>query len=276
MLVFPSNNQNMLHTALAIDLDGTLLIGNTLPDAESEALFRAKSLGLEIIIATARWLELANQVTDSLNLTSPIITCSGAQVYDPMTCQDLADHRLPADIVKIIYPLIDSHDCIATATYDSDTFLSGLSEPPNSNDIGPVKWINSLSEATAGSARMITVQGTQALNSIRSILAPQTDRVSVVDSIGPSGKSILTITATKANKGTALITACDHLGINPEQVIAFGDTDGDLDMFAVAGTSVAMGQASKKVQAAATYITSPNTENGVAQFLNRLFDAQAQ
>ena len=100
----------MLHTALAIDLDGTLLIGNTLPEAESEVLFRARTLGLEIIIATARWLDLAKQVTDKLKLTAPIITCSGAQVYDPMTSQDLADHRLPTDIVDLIYPLIDSLD----------------------------------------------------------------------------------------------------------------------------------------------------------------------
>jgi Cof subfamily protein (haloacid dehalogenase superfamily) len=264
----------MLHTALAIDLDGTLLIGNTLPDAESEALFRARSLGLEIIIATARWLDLAKPITDKLNLSSPIITCSGAQVYNPVTCQDLDDHRLPSDIEKRIYPLIDSHDCIATATYDSHTFLSGLPKLANSKDIGSVKWVNSLSKATVQPARMITVQGNQALNSIRLALSAETERVSVADSIGPSGKSVLTITAAKANKGTALITACDYLGIDPKQVIAFGDTDGDLDMFSVAGTSVAMGQASRKVQEAATYITSPNTQNGVARFLNTLFDAE--
>ncbi|MBT6244635.1 MAG: HAD-IIB family hydrolase [Gammaproteobacteria bacterium] len=266
----------MLHTALAIDLDGTLLIGDTLPEAECKVLFKAKSMGLEIIIATARWLDLAKPITDKLNLTSPIITCSGAQVYDPLTCQDLADHRLPSDIAELIYPLIDSHDCIATVTYDSHTVLTGLPEPANIKDIGPVKWVTNLSQATKQPARMITVQGTQALDSIRSTLAAETERVSVADSIGPSGQSILTITAAKANKGLALITTCDHLGLDPEQVIAFGDTDGDLDMFAAAGTSVAMGQASKRVQDAATYITSPNTQNGVARFLNTLFDSQEQ
>ena len=266
----------MLHTALAIDLDGTLLIGNTLPDAEYQALLKARSLGMKIIIATARWLNLTQPVIAPLNLTSPIITCSGAQVYDPATCQDLVDHRLTDHIENLIYPIIDSQDCIATATYDHNTFVSGFPNPKDNNSLGPVKWINSLSQANAGAARMITVQGTQVIKDIKTALTSESDSVFLTDSIGPSGKSILTITTPKANKGTALEVACRHMDIDPEQVIAFGDTEGDLDMFAVAGTSVAMGQASRKVQNAATHTTSANTQNGVARFLNTLFDAQPQ
>tara|TARA_B100001105_G_C22350640_1_gene425513 strand:- start:910 stop:1281 length:372 start_codon:yes stop_codon:yes gene_type:complete len=122
---------------------------------------------------------------------------------------------------------------------------------------------------------MITVQGEQAVTSMKTALADRIDQLLLLDSVGPSGNLVLTITAANANKGSALIAACTHLGIDPGQVIAFGDTDGDLDMFAVAGRSVAMGQASRKVQNAATDTTAANTESGVAQFLNALFDSQA-
>jgi hypothetical protein len=264
----------MAYTALAIDLDGTLLVGNTLPDAEREVIFRAKALGLKIIIATARWLDLAVQVTGPLNLTSPIIVCSGAQVFDPTTGEDLVDHRLPSEIVSSIYQIVDNEDCIATATFDSETHLAGLPEPKVKNNIPQIRWISSFSESRAGRPRMITVQGKQAVTSMKTVLADRNDQLLLLDSVGPSGNLVLTITAANANKGLALRAACAHLGIDPGQVIAFGDTDGDLDMFAVAGRSVAMGQASRKVQNAATDTTAANTESGVAQFLNALFDNQ--
>jgi hypothetical protein len=265
----------MLYTALAIDLDGTLLVGNTLPDAEREAIFRAKALGLKIIIATARWLDLAVQVTGQFNLTSPIIACSGAQVFDPETGEDLIDHRLPFDSVSLIYQIVDNHDCIATATFDSETHLSGLPEPAIQKNLGQIRWISSFSESHLGLPRMITVQGDQAVTSMKTALAGKKGQLLLLDSVGPSGKPVLTITAARANKGSALIAACAHLGIDQKHVIAFGDTDGDLDMFAVAGMSVAMGQASQKVQNAATHTTAANTESGVARFLNKLFDSQA-
>ena len=265
----------MSYTALAIDLDGTLLVGNTLPDAEREVIFRAKALGLQIIIATARWLDLAVQITGPLNLTSPIITCSGAQVFDPTTGEDLVDHRLPSEIVSSIYQIVDSENCIATATFDSETHLSGLPEPEVKKYLPQISWIPSFSESRAGRPRMVTVQGGQAVASMKTALADKSNQLLLLDSVGPSGNLVLTITAANAHKGNALIAACAHLGIDPEQVIAFGDTDGDLDMFAVAGRSVAMGQASKKVQNAATHTTAANTESGVAQFLNTLFDNQA-
>jgi len=265
----------MSYTALAIDLDGTLLVGNTLPDAEREVIFKAKALGFKIIIATARWLDLAVQVTGPLNLTAPIIACSGAQVFDPTTGEDLVDHRLPSEIVSSIYQIVDSEDCIATATFDSETHLAGLPEPEVKKYLSQISWVPSFFDSRAGRPRMITVQGGRAVASMKATLADSKDQLLLLDSVGPSGNLVLTITAARANKGSALIATCAHLGIDPEQVIAFGDTDGDLDMFAVSGRSVAMGQASRKVQNAATHTTAANTESGVAQFLNALFDNQA-
>ena len=75
------------------------------------------------------------------------------------------------------------------------------------------------------------------------------DRVHFFDSIGPTGKIILTITASTASKGAALQAACAHLGLQPREVVAFGDAENDIEMFRVAGASVAMGQASDEVKA---------------------------
>ena len=94
--------------------------------------------------------------------------------------------------------------------------------------------------------------------------------VNIYDSIGPSGKVVITVMAKAANKGEALRAGCKHLGIDPREVITFGDAENDIEMFKVSGASVAMGQASAAVKAAATTVTAANTEDGVAQAIERL------
>jgi len=79
-----------------------------------------------------------------------------------------------------------------------------------------------------------------------------------------------TTPATGADKGAALAVACKDLDIHPAQVVAIGDAENDVEMFRVAGTSFAMGQASDEVKRAATYVTAPNDEDGVAQAIERV------
>ena len=52
-------------------------------------------------------------------------------------------------------------------------------------------------------------------------------------------------------------------GIDPADVVAFGDSETDIEMFRVAGASVAMGQAAPAVQDAATWVTTANIDDGV-------------
>ena len=47
----------------------------------------------------------------------------------------------------------------------------------------------------------------------------------------------------------------------------FGDADNDIEMFRRAGNSVAMGQADDAVKQAASHVTTANTEDGVAEFI---------
>jgi HAD superfamily hydrolase (TIGR01484 family) len=73
-----------------------------------------------------------------------------------------------------------------------------------------------------------------------------------------------------ADKGTALRTLMDRLGLQPQEVICFGDELNDLPMFAVAGHAVAVGNAREELKAAATRIAPPVEEDGVALVLEEL------
>ena len=58
-----------------------------------------------------------------------------------------------------------------------------------------------------------------------------------------------------------------HLDISPNEVIAFGDGDNDIDMLQFAGLGVAMGNASHYVKSKADYITLSNEEDGIADVI---------
>lgn len=258
--------------ALAIDLDGTLLIGEDLPEAHRRAVAAADRAGFEIIIATARWRQMAERIARQIGIKKPIIACSGAQLRVPEG-HDIFDHRLPDAFVRDLYELCNRERCIATMTLEDGVVVKLDGEPDLSRLPEEMKWVPQLDQAEHGAPRIAAIQGTAVNDTIRSELRTRyADDVNIYDSIGPSGKIVITITARAANKGEALLAGCRHLGIDPSAVIAFGDAENDIEMFKVAGASVAMGQADDRVKAAATTVTTPNTDSGVARVIDRLLE----
>lgn len=76
----------------------------------------------------------------------------------------------------------------------------------------------------------------------------------------------------EANKGAALDVVMRRLGINPKNVIAFGDDYNDIPMFRKVGYPVAMKNALSEVKAHAKYECGANHEHGIAEFLQRFRD----
>jgi hypothetical protein len=60
-------------------------------------------------------------------------------------------------------------------------------------------------------------------------------------------------------------------GIGPESVIAFGDMPNDLPLLSWAGTSCAVANAHPEVLAAASYVIGSNDDDGVAEYLEKLY-----
>ena len=255
---------------LAIDLDGTLLVGEDLSPRNRDALKSAHQQGLFIVIATARWRQLAERVSAEVGLTNmPIIACSGAQVFCTRTGQDIFDERLPLEFVQELYDICNQNRCIASATVNNHTWLKLDQEPAAEFLSDELKWVEQLPAPTE-IPRIATVQGSATIAKVRALHQAQySDSVNIFDSIGPSGKIVITITSKKADKGIALSRACEHLEVDPVNFIAFGDADNDIAMFARAGQSVAMGQADDSVKARATHSTKANFDDGVAHFIEQ-------
>ena len=71
-------------------------------------------------------------------------------------------------------------------------------------------------------------------------------------------------------KGKALQWLCDHLQVDPSQVIAFGDGENDKEMLAFAGLGLAVADAGEVCRAAADGVIGRCSEDGVAAYLEQL------
>ncbi len=261
----------MTQKALAIDLDGTLLVGESLSARNRDAVKAASEAGFRIIIATARWRQTAERIANEIGLDQePVIACSGAQVYLPKEKRDLYDARLPADFVSRFYQICNDNRCIATATVGNYSLLKLDKQPAPEHLVDSLNWVETFSPELAELPRIATVQGTATIELVRAMhKAEFAHSVNIFDSIGPSGKTVITITARLADKGIALTEACKHLGVDLINVTAFGDAHNDIAMFKIAGNSVAMGQAGADIKSAAQLVTDANTEDGVARYIEK-------
>lgn len=77
-------------------------------------------------------------------------------------------------------------------------------------------------------------------------------------------------TARGIDKARALTHALPERGIDPAELIAFGDGQNDIPMLKLAGTGIAMANATDEVKRAADMVTCSNNEDGIAAALEEL------
>ena len=122
---------------LALDLDGTLLGADEHVSARNRAaIARARGAGIRVVVATARWYQLAEQAAreldpDGHDIDGPVIACSGAQVRRLRDGKDLLDLRLPAAFVSALFEICDTHRCVAWAALDDDVVVKMDGQPPS-------------------------------------------------------------------------------------------------------------------------------------------------
>ena len=262
----------MRYKALAIDLDGTLLTSReSVSERNVAALKSARDAGLQVILASARWYQLAERVAIEVGAAPPVVACSGAQVRRLDDGRDRFDVRLPAEFAAELYAICDTERCIATVVGDDEVVVKMENTVDPSLAPKEMRFATALADAGIDTPRIALIQGSGACVVIERELAPRwSDRVHFITSISSYGKPILTLTAAGADKGIALGVACDDLGIALDEVVAFGDSGNDLEMFRVCGAAVAMGQGTDEIKAAATFISARNDEDGVAVAVERL------
>jgi HAD superfamily hydrolase (TIGR01484 family) len=86
-----------------------------------------------------------------------------------------------------------------------------------------------------------------------------------------TNNGLIEISAAGVTKASGLAWVCSRLAVTAEKVVSFGDMPNDVPMLEWAGHGVAMANAHDDLLAVADEVTAPNSEDGVAQVLERWF-----
>ncbi|MDR2194901.1 MAG: Cof-type HAD-IIB family hydrolase [Treponema sp.] len=272
--------------ALALDLDGTLLRpDNVLSDLTVNTLRACRDRGLRLIICTGRSPEASEAYRAAMGATGPMVFFNGAEVTDV----DERGGRSNTVYALLHFDVIERCVDIARKTgvyfqvYFPETSGAGkrlVAERKGAEGDAYFKHTGSLSaiediretladaasRAISGCIKGMFIADPDTLDEIRPLLA---ERLGDTVSLTKTFSAFLEVMPTGVSKGTGLTLALERLSLTGEAVIAAGDEESDISMFAIAGFSAAPANAKDHVKAAAHTVIRANTEDGVARFLDQ-------
>ncbi|MEU0285180.1 HAD family hydrolase [Streptomyces sp. NPDC052492] len=262
---------------IATDLDGTLLRGDdTLSDRSLAALAQAERAGARHLVVTGRPAPRVRSLLGDLGCTGLAVCGQGAQVYDAGTDRMLWSVRLDRELAETALGKIEAEVGEVYAAVDQDgvdgrTLIEpGYRMPHPTLPSVPVErrddlWARPISKVLLRHPRLSDDALAAAARSVVGSLATVT----------MSGPGTVELQPCGVTKATGLALAAEHLGLRPEDTIAFGDMPNDVPMFRWAGHGVAMADAHPELKAVADEVTLSNEDDGVAVVLERLFGRTA-
>ena len=277
---------NRLPRLLAVDLDGTLLTPDRRIGAgDADALRRAVEAGVVVLAATGRGLHTARPVLEALPVPAYAALHNGALMLDPSGCElwrVCMQPRAVAETLPLVrgaglHPML--YAGVAGAGGDAVTLVleRDARDSPHTQEYlrtkGPIlELVADVAVARDREVLGIVSFGSRAsVTAAASAVARLNGNVASWWSPSPgSGADLFEALAPGGAKGRALRRLTERLGFTPEEVMAIGDNNNDLDMLRYAGTAVAMANATPEARAAAHFVTTANTANGVAHALLRV------
>lgn len=257
---------------VAIDLDGTLLSSDhQVSDENLAAIQEARRMGLCVILVSARPPFGMQMVLDKIELDEWLVAYNGAYLIDTrngVVCLDIPISK--PDVLTAIQVIRENELYVG--------YYAGL-EWYVEKDCDEMHWerrslkrfphIIDLTEEAVPEAHKLIVADLK--NHERLLRGYEQLKIALPDlNIHYSGPHSFEVTHRKASKGGALEYLSKTMKTLPEFFVAIGDNYNDLEMFAIAGLSIAMGNAPEAVQAKADWVVPSNDENGVSVAIYRL------
>lgn len=258
---------------IATDLDGTLVRSDdTVSDYTHEVLDRVRAAGIRIVGATGRGPRLTSLTRNDIRAADFLILAHGGWVLDQAEAAYLQRLRLAGPVVADVLARIEAEAgrlSVMIEALEHD-------ESPLWGDYDPT-WrypvvVEERPRADCLTGDVIKAFARSFDHDVDELLAVCRRVVPAdVASVTQAGLDYVEITPANANKGAGLSVVAEAVGVDPQDVLVFGDMPNDLPMFAWAGWGrVAVANAHPEVMAVADEVTLTNDEDGVAVYLDKL------
>ncbi|HEX5405725.1 MAG TPA: HAD family hydrolase [Pseudonocardiaceae bacterium] len=264
---------------VASDVDGTLLDPmESVTARTAAAVARTQAAGTQFVLASGRPPRWIPRVALAAGVSGYAVCANGAVLYDISADRVLGAHTLSAqqlgDLAHALHAAMPECRMATERVGESATGLNGREFV---NEVGyEHPWTgDNLYEAPRAEVLghpavklLVRHTGMTSAELLEAAVALVGD---VVDITYSSSIGMVEMSVGGITKGSGLAEVADRLGVVAADVVAFGDMPNDVPMLSWAGHGVAMANAHADVLAVADEITAANSDDGVAQVLERWF-----
>lgn len=252
----------MMKRLAIFDIDGTLLDSrDELLPSTLAAIAALKAQGTHVAIATGRNYKMAKWVIDATGMQDYVL-CNGSVIY--------ADNTLTKAIPlheEDVHRLLAYTRQLGTnfMAESPDEIFADKSPDPILADV--IKGCRTTAPPAPGYALTHPiVQAIALLSPEQEQNAPEFPHLSF-KRFSDRGVDVLPLNSSKAG---AVLELAAQLGVEQENIVAFGDNQNDKEMLAAVGTGIAMGHATADVQACADWVTRDCDHDGIQYGLRHL------
>ena len=257
---------------LLSDMDGTLLRpDHRFSPRTLDAVRALREVGVAFSLATGRPPRAMQQQIEALGVDLPTAGFNGGSIVNP-DGSFLVRHHVPVEAAVTALLLFQPYPQIETWVFaDNEWLVRDLDGPlmpleRQALGFGP-KVVDSFSEYLPRIDKIVAASNDHRL--LLELEARLQGKTAGQAQASRSQPRFLDVTAVQADKGQALVTLAEHIGVPLERTAALGDGGNDPAMFQRAGLSIAMGQAEEQVKDQADVITGSNQDDGAAEAIER-------
>lgn len=256
---------------VASDLDGTLVRSDGSVSAYTrQVLAQLEDRGVPVVFVTGRPLRWAEDVFEHVGSHGLAVVSNGALVWDVARSQVHVERPIAPDTARDVCRLL--REAVPGSAFAVET-LDGIALEAEFTERHPLPdgvRRAPIDELLSRPALKLLARHEQ--------LGPQDYWDAAEAAVGhlvtitwSSSSTLLEISGPEVTKASTLALLAGDLGVEAEDVIAFGDMPNDLPMLSWAGTSYAMADAHPTVREAASHQAPGHDEDGVARVLAKVF-----
>lgn len=251
---------------LALDVDGTLLRDDhSLSEVNIASVRKVVDSGIEVVLCTGRGAPSALPVFQQMGLSGTIISHNGAATVHGDALEVQQQIEIDPSIYKELLVMLRNSQLFFDVSTATSLFVEKLiPDAKKMYDLYEVEpeFITDFSCLKESIVKVTVYEPDPAkldmFEQSLSIILP--NGITMVR----SGIYFIDFMVPSVNKGIALAHYAKSKGYTPEQVVAIGNYNNDIEMLQYAGIGIAVSNSTQDVLGVADFVVASNNEDGVS------------
>lgn len=253
------------------DLDGTLLHShNIVSEYTIRTIDKLVKKNVNFAIATGRGQQGVQSILKQLGINPYLICNNGANIYTPEG-ECILDKRIPKKIVTEILKEIRKNNLFYSA-FLNEFYFHSKDEPVEDFTSRPLFTevaVEKEEDIPDLNKIIVSDDNPKVLIELVNILK---NKFSHLAEIMLSQPTCIDIAPKNCTKGTGIENLARIFNLTPDDFMAFGDGENDLDMLKTVGHPVIMENSQELLKDFFSNVTLSNKEDGVARYLEKFFN----